>query len=39
VRGNTPLPRVGRDGVRREVANVPEANAFLGKEYRPGFGE
>ena len=30
--------RLEWDGVRREVTNVPAANAFLTKEYRPGFG-
>ena len=26
------------DGVARKVTNVAAANAFLTKEYRPGFG-
>ncbi len=30
--------RLEWDGVRHEVTNVPAANAFLTKDYRPGFG-
>jgi len=38
---NVPLcarRRLKRDRVRCEVTNVPAANAFLSKGYRPGFG-